>query len=111
VRAQSKQAAAYKKYRRTEEFEEGNEVLMNPHSLKLIDVKGMGRKLVQRCIGPFWITERINPVVYCLAIPWECKMHPIINIQHLHCYHCSKHESRATLPELRELREEEYEVE
>jgi hypothetical protein len=112
VRAQSKQAAAYDKYRRTEEFEEGDKVLMNPHSLELIDVKGTGRKLVQRCIGPFWITERINPVIHHLAIPWEYKMHPIINIQHLQCYHCSEHESRAMLPELRELRkEEEYEVE
>jgi Chromo (CHRromatin Organisation MOdifier) domain len=87
-------------------------VLVNPHSLKLIDVKGMGRELVQRHIGPFHITERINPVIYHLAIPWEYKMHPIINIQHLQCYHHSKHESRATLPELRELRKEEgYEVE
>ena len=112
MRAQSQQAAAYNKSRRAKEFEEGDEVLVNPHSLELVDVKGTGRKLVQRHIGPFCISKKINPVVYCLAIPWEYKMHPIINIQHLQHYHHSKLDSRVSLPKLRELgKEEEYEVE
>jgi hypothetical protein len=112
AKAQSKQATAYNKNRRYEEFEEGDEVLMNPHSLKLIEVKGTGKKLVQRHIDPFRIVEKINPVMYHLTIPWEYKMHQIINIQHLQCYHQSKLDSRVTLPELRDLRkEEEYEVE
>jgi hypothetical protein len=112
ARAQSRQAAAYNKGRRSEEFEEGDEVLVNPHSLELVDVKGTGRKLVQRRIGPFVVSEKINPVVYRLDIPLEYKMHPILNIQHLRKYHRGETGLRATLPELRELAtEEEYEVE
>jgi hypothetical protein len=80
--------------------------------LELVDIKGTGRKLVQRHIGPFRIIEKINPVVYQLSIPWGYKLHPIINIQHLQHYHCSESNSRVTPPELRELgKAEEYEVE
>ena len=112
ARAQSRQASAYNKGRRTDELEEGDEVLVNPHSLELVDVKGTGRKLVQRRIGPFVVSEKISPVVYRLEIPPEYKMHPIINIQHLRKYHRAEESQRATLPELRELSmEEEYEVE
>jgi hypothetical protein len=73
----------------------------------------MGRKLVQRRIGPFTISENINPVVYCLHLPPEYRMHPVINIQHLTKYYRdAREEGRAKLPELRELStEEEYKVE
>jgi hypothetical protein len=113
ARAQARQAKAYDKNRRNEEFEEGDEVLVNPHSLELVDVQGTGRKLVQRRIGPFTVSEKINPVVYRLNIPLEYKMHPVINVQHLAKYYRDeKGSDRATLPELRELStEEEYEVE
>lgn len=29
------------------EFKEGSKVLINPHSLELVDVKGTGKKLMQ----------------------------------------------------------------
>jgi hypothetical protein len=87
ARAQARQAKAYDSQRHEEEFEEGDEVLVNPHSLKLVKVQGTGRKLVQWRIGPFQITEKINPIVYHINIPPEYKMHPIINIQHLAKYH------------------------
>jgi hypothetical protein len=64
VIAQSRQAKHYNQGWRSEEFEEGDEVLVNPHSLELVDVKGIGRKLVQRCIGPFLVSEKINDSVY-----------------------------------------------
>jgi hypothetical protein len=113
VRAQVRQAKAYDQKRHDKEFEEGDEVLVNPHSLELVDVQGMGRKLVQRQIGPFTIVEKINPVVYCLCLPPEYKMHLIINIQHLTKYYQDvQEEGRAKLPELRELSiEDEYKVE
>ena len=47
ARAQAQQAKAYNTGRRDEEFEEGDEVLVNPHSLELVEVHGTGRKLVQ----------------------------------------------------------------
>ena len=113
ARAQARQVRAYNAGRREEEFEEGDEVLLNPHSLELVDVQGTGRKLLQRRIGPFTVTEKINPVVYRLHIPPEYRLHPVVNIQHLTKYHrASEDGERPTLPDLRELAtEEEYEVE
>jgi hypothetical protein len=90
ARAQARQAKAYDSQRWGEEFEEGDEVLVNPHSLELVDVQGMGRKLVQWHIGPFQISEKINPVVYHVNIPPKYRMHPIINIQHLTKYYCNE---------------------
>jgi Chromo (CHRromatin Organisation MOdifier) domain len=113
VWAQVRQAKAYDQKKCDKEFEEGDEVLVNPHSLELVDMQGMGRKLVQRQIGPFTILEKINPVVYCLHLPPEYRMHLVINIQHLTKYYQGvQEEGRAKLPELRELStEEEYKVE
>ena len=113
ARAQARQARAYNAGRRDEEFEEGDEVLLNPHSLDLVDVQGTGRKLLQRRIGPFRVTEKINPVVYRLDLPPEYKLHPVVNIQHLMKYNRAPEDNeRPTLPDLRELSvEEEYEVE
>lgn len=68
---------------------EGNEVLINPHSLKLVDVKGKSCKLVQRKIGPFEVMEVLSPTTYRLRLPDTYPMHPVVNIQHLTKYHCS----------------------
>jgi hypothetical protein len=113
ARAQARQAKAYDSQGCEEEFEEGDKVLVNPHSLELVEVQGTGRKLVQQRIGLFQITEKINPIVYHINIPPKYKMHPIINIQHLAKYHRDElSDERTKLPELRELaKEEEYEVE
>ena len=111
--AQSRQAKHYNQGCRLEEFEEGNEVLVNPHSLELEDVKGAGHKLVQRRIGPFRISEKINDSVYRIELPPEYQMHPIINQEHLTKYRRRGPGSESQqLPELRPLaREEVYEVE
>jgi Chromo (CHRromatin Organisation MOdifier) domain len=113
VWAQARQVKAYDSWRCEEEFKEGDKVLVNPHSLELINTQGTGRKLVQWHISPFQISKKINPVVYHVNIPPEYKMHPIINIQHLAKYHCDKLSNEwMKLPKLRELaKEEEYEVE
>lgn len=71
AKGQAAQARAYNKGRRNEEFEEGDEVLMNPHSLELVEVAGTGWKLVQRMIGPFQVTEKLSPTVYRVNIPPE----------------------------------------
>ena len=85
--AQETAARAYNKGRRLETFKPGDAVLVNPHSLELVDVKGTGKKLVQRMLGPFTVQERINPLVYKLALPDTYPMNPVINIQHLRKYH------------------------
>ena len=85
--AQEQAARAYNKGRRIETFEEGDLVLVNPHSLELVDVQGTGRKLVQRMLGPFPVQAQINPLVYKLALPDTYPMNPVINIEHLRKYH------------------------
>jgi hypothetical protein len=111
--AQSKQAEYYNKGRQIEELEEGDEVLVSPHSLELVDVQGTGRKLVQRHIGPFRVSEKINDMVFRIEIPPEYHMHPIINQEHLTKYHqCDSNLGGDTLPEIRPTSQEEvYEVE
>ena len=111
--AQSRQAKHYNQGCRLEEFKEGDEVLVNPHSLELVDVKGAGRKLVQRQIGPFRISEKINDSVYCIELPPKYQMHPIINQEHLTKYrHRSPGDESQQLPKLRPIaREEVHKVE
>ena len=111
--AQAKQAEAFNKGCQIEEFQEGDKVLVNPHSLELVEVQGQGRKLVQRRIGPFTILERINEAIYRVNLPPEYRMHPVINIEHLTRYKRRDPELGGdTLAELRpEAQEERYEVE
>ncbi|KAF4619214.1 hypothetical protein D9613_005608 [Agrocybe pediades] len=115
VLAQEKQAKAYNKGRRPgDEIEVGDLVLVNPHTLKLVEAEGTGKKLVQRTIGPFEVLEKINPVVYRLRLPDSYPMHPVFNVHHLKKYHVSPAEfgERETLPSTREfLGSPEYEVE
>ena len=115
VLVQQRQAKAFNKNRRpVEEINPGDLVLVNPHTLKLVEVEGTGRKLVQRRIGPFEVMERINPNVYRLRLPDSYPMHPVINIEHLKKYKRSSEEflDRTILPSTRDfLPSEEYEVE
>ena len=92
---------------------EGDEALINLHSLELVDVKGKSRKLVQRKIGPFEIMEVLSPTTYRLRLPDTYPMHPVVNIQHLTKYHCSPDNTRNILENPRDqLRSsKEYEVE
>ena len=64
----------------------GDEVLINPHSLELIDESGRSCKLMQRKIGPFEITEVISPMAYRLRLPDSYKGHNVLNLQHLTKY-------------------------
>jgi hypothetical protein len=107
------QAYQYDKGRRAPTLKVGDKVLINPHTLELVDVKGHSRKLVQHKIGPFEITEVINPTAYRLRLPETYPMHNVVNIQHLAKYHRGHNDSRPTLANPRdELRSsEEYKVE
>lgn len=115
VLAQEQQAKAYNKSRRPViSLEVGDLALINPHSLRLVDVEGTGKKLIQRTIGPFEVMEKINPMVYRLRLPDSYPMHPVFNIEHLRKYKPSPPEfgDRTTLPPTRDfIASEEYEVE
>lgn len=116
VRAQEKQIKAYNKTRKaTELLEAGDYVLINPHTLELVEAQGTGRKLVQRAIGPFEVLERINPSTYRLRLPASFPMEPVFNLAHLRKYYHSppRFGEREVLPDTRELKskDEEYEIE
>ncbi len=111
AKATSWQAHAHDSHHHPEEYEVGDKVLVNPHSLDLVDVKGTGWKLLQRRIGPFSITEKISLVVYHLCLPAELKMHLILNIEHLSHYNKDELNAQMKLRDLHLLKGEiEYEV-
>jgi len=100
--AQDKQAVQYNKNRcEVPEFTKGSQVLMNPHSLEWVDVKGAGAKLKQQCIGPFEVVQKINPNVYRLHMSNRYPGLPVFNIEHLKRYTPSSEEwgARTTMKE------------
>jgi hypothetical protein len=112
-RSADRQAFQYDKGRRAPRLGVGDEVLINPHALELIESKGKGRKLIQRKIGPFEITEVINPTAYRLRLPDSYPMHNVVNLQHLTKYNRSPDKLRPVLTNPRDILKstEEYEVE
>ena len=96
-------------------FEIGDQVLINVHSLQLPDIKeGKGSKLTRRFEGPFEIIDKLSDITYRLRIPHEYDIHPVLSIVHLEKYKESPEEFRIR-PKLRPLRSKqestkEYEV-
>ena len=112
-RSADRQAFQHDKGRKAPQLDLGDEVLINPHALELIETKGKGRKLIQRKIGPFEITEVVSPTAFRLRLPDSYPMHNVVNIRHLTKYHRSLDKQRPTLTNPRDLLKssEEYEVE
>ncbi|KAG9222045.1 hypothetical protein CCMSSC00406_0008030 [Pleurotus cornucopiae] len=113
--AQERQAKSFNRNcRHVDSITPGDLVLVNPHTLQLVEASGTGRKLVQRMIGPFEVLERINPLVYRLRLPTNYPMHPVVNINHLKRYTPSdpRFGPRETLPSTRDLlpAKEEWEI-
>ena len=90
VLGQSFQQKEYNKGCLQTEFKEGDLVLINPHSLDLLQKeKGRGRKLLMKYDGPFEIMHKISPVAYRLRLPVSYGIHPVLNIAHLELYKSS----------------------
>ena len=82
------QQKIYNQGRWTYEFNQGDLVLINPHSLELLKTKkGRGKKLLMKCDGPFEIQQKITLTTYRLRMPVSYSLHPILNIAHLEFYH------------------------
>ena len=91
--AQIHQRKSYDQGRSLMEFHKGEQVLINPHTLRLFrSEKGRGNKLLPRYDGPFEIMEKISPVAYRLRLPVSYGIHPVINIAHLEKYNESPSE-------------------
>jgi hypothetical protein len=87
------QRRAYNQGRLASEFEEGDLVVLNPHSLNLLrHEKGKGQKLLMRYEGPFEIVQKVSPVAYRLKMPASFGIHPVLNIAHLEKYNKSPEE-------------------
>jgi hypothetical protein len=84
--AQEKQSKAYNMHHKLVTYKVGDKVLINPHKLNLLEVKGEGRKLMQRHIGPFEVIEKVNDNTYKLRLPDSYPMHNVVNISHLRPY-------------------------
>ena len=88
--SQVHQQRAYNKGRLIKEFNEGDLVVLNPHSLDLLKTeKGRGNKLLMRYDGPFEIIRKLSPVTYQLRLPASYGIHPVLNIAHLEEYKSS----------------------
>src|SRR4029078_10021433 len=93
VLSQIFQRKAYNKGKLKDEFEEGELIVLNPHSLNLLrNKKGRGKKLLMKYDGPFEILQKISPVTYRIRMPASYGMHPVLNIAHLERYHKSPDE-------------------
>ena len=116
AKAQDEQSLQYNKGRKpVPEFKQGDKVLVNPHTLDWIDSKGAGAKLKQRWIGPFEVSQVINPKVFRLRMSDKYPGFLVFNIEHLKKYHESTPEmgEHTVMPESRRTQTEsqEYEVE
>jgi hypothetical protein len=81
------QRRSYNKGRLSTEFQEGDLVLLNPHSLSLLrNETGRGRKLLMKYDGPFEIIQKLSAVSYRLRMPQSYGIHPVLNIAHLEKY-------------------------
>lgn len=105
----------YNHGRLNKEYEIGDMILINPHSLRLYGSEsGVGKKLLKKYDGPFEIMQKLNAVTYRIRLPSTYRIHPVINIAHIEPYHQSpsKFNPRFQLTYNRaEEAEEEWEVE
>ena len=114
--AQAYQERYYNEGRLMQEFEVGDYVLLNLHSLRLLrNLKGRGRKFAPRFEGPYEIISKISLLAYRLRLPASYQGHPVINIAHLEPYHFPTDPDH-NRPKMRNMRKtfeelEEFEVE
>jgi hypothetical protein len=97
------------------EFDIGDQVLINPHSLRLEGPwGGKGHKFAERYEGPFEVTEKYGPTTYGIRLPADYNIHSVINIEHLEPYHASPPEygqrSRRSIKTRTDTNKEDWEV-
>ena len=79
--SQAMQQKIYNQGRLSYEFNQGDLVLIDPHSLELLETKkGRGKKLLMKYDGPFEVQQKITPMTYWLWMLASYGLHPIFNI-------------------------------
>jgi hypothetical protein len=106
-RAQVLFEKSYNRSHQYVEFEVGDKVLVNLHSMNISESKEKGNKFERKYEGPFEITEKVSSVAYRLRIPHSYGIHPVISILHLEKYNePNKNSSNRLLPYLRDSPQE-----
>ena len=80
-RARERQREYANRSRRHVPFQVGDRVYLSTDNLKLL---GPSRKLQERRIGPFLISQVLSPVTYKLALPNEMQIHSTFHVKLLH---------------------------
>ena len=96
-------------------LEVGDQVLVNPHSLRMSgDWQKPGHKLLPRWEGPFEIIEKFGPNTYQIRLPPDWDIHPVLHVAHLKPYKSSDPEfdNRSTIPirKRKETDKEDWEI-
>jgi hypothetical protein len=86
AQAQAKQVDTHNRGCRALLFEEGNLILINPHSLEWLESKGAGVKLRQHWIGPFEVLSWVSQNAYRLHLPKAFPGSNVINLEHMRPY-------------------------
>lgn len=79
LKAQQQQKKYADAKRQHREFKEGDKVLLNTKNLKLASA----RKLTDRFVGPFRVTERIGATAYRLDLSGSQRLGAIHNVFHV----------------------------
>src|ERR1700754_3856991 len=76
--AQASYMRQYNNRQLTKEFDLGDLMLLNSHSLKLHgNNSSVGKKLIQHYDGPFEVTNKMGPVTYQIWLPSSYRIHPV----------------------------------
>jgi hypothetical protein len=106
--AQDRQKAYYDTGRKEQEFEVGQEVLLNSTNLRFRPTGA--RKLMPKWVGPFRVTRRIGQSAYELALPKSMPIHPVFHTALLRLFRSDGRHQPPPLP-VDIDGQEEYEVE
>jgi len=100
IRAQESQEKYANKFRRDDEFEVGEEVLVATTHIKLpVEKKKTTRKFSPRFAGPFKIIKKISSTAYKLELPPASRAHPVFHISQLRRYRVDTFERTHDKPE------------
>ena len=108
--AQQRQKRYYDMNRTDKQFAVGDKVLLSTANLALKILRTGTRKLTQKWVGPFTVTERVGSLGYRLKLPDTMRVHDVFHACYLRGYKDDQRKSPPPLPEMDDEGEENWEV-